>query len=457
MTTTIAQRPPSVADALRERDLRHLWHPYTDAARFEREPYICFERGEGVYLYDREGRPVLDGIASWWCASLGHGHPRVVTAIQEQAAVLQHSILGNQSHPRAVELAARLAELAPGDCNRVYFAADGASATEAALKMALQYWWNKGVSGRTRFVCLEEGYHGDTLGAVGVGFVQAFHAPFADAVVRGYTAPAPHYDGPASDGRDEAAALEAFGVLERLVAEKHRELAGIILEPLVQGAAGIRIYHPEYLRRLRALCDAYDLLLIADEIAVGFWRTGPRFACDVAGIVPDILCLGKAVTAGYLPLSAAIAREHVFATFRNESGINRDRTFYDGHTFCGNPIAAAAALAAIDVYEDAALQEHVRELESILGEGMAECVKAKCVRYHKCIGMIGMLKIDANAGGAERAREVKQAAYAKGLLVRPLGDVLYLWPPLTATADELQSMVGILAEALRQSSNQRPM
>ena len=441
-TTSIA------ADTLRERDLRHLWHPYTDAARFEREPYVCFERGEGVYLYERDGRALLDGISSWWCASLGHSHPRVVSAIQEQAAVLQHSILGNQSHPRAVELAARLADLAPGDCNRVYFAADGASATEAALKMALQYWWNKGVEGRTRFVCLEEGYHGDTLGAVGVGFVPAFHAPFADAIVRGYTVPAPHYDGPASDGRDESAALEAYGMLERLVAEKHRELAGIILEPLVQGAAGVRIYHSEYLRRVRALCDEYGLLLIADEIAVGFWRTGARFACDAAGIIPDILCLGKAVTAGYLPLSAAIAREHVYDTFRNAPGINRDRTFYDGHTFCGNPIAAAAALAAIDIYEDATFQQDVRELEPFFRDGMAECAKADCVRYHKCVGMIGMLKIDASAGGATRARAVKQTAYEHGLLIRPLGDVLYLWPPLSVTNDELQAMIQALMDAL---------
>lgn len=438
----------TATDTVRERDLRHLWHPYTDATRFEREPYVCFERGDGVYLYDRDGRALLDGIASWWCASLGHSHPHVVSAIQQQAAVLQHSILGNQSHPRAVELAARLAAIAPGDCNRVYFAADGASATEAALKMALQYWWNKGIGGRTRFVCLEEGYHGDTLGAVGVGFVPTFHAPFADAVVRGYTVPAPHYDGPAADGRDEAAAIEAFTVLERLVVEKHQQLAGIILEPLVQGAAGIRIYHPEYLRRVRALCDVYGLLLIADEIAVGFWRTGARFACDAAGIVPDILCLGKAITAGYLPLSAAIAREHVFATFRNAPDIDRDRTFYDGHTFCGNPIAAAAALAALDVYEDAAFQAHVRELEPVLHAGMAECAKAESVRFHKCIGLIGMLKIDANAGGVARAREVKHAAFKRGLLIRPLGDALYLWPPLTATVNELQVMIEILAETL---------
>ena len=446
--TTTTRPTPLTRDALRERDLRHLWHPYTDAARFEREPYVCFERGEGVYLYDRDGHAVLDGIASWWCASLGHSHPHVVSAIREQAALLQHSILGNQSHPRAVELAERLAQLAPGDCNRVYFAADGASATEAALKMALQYWWNKGVEGRTRFVCLEEGYHGDTLGAVGVGFVPAFHAPFAEAVVRGYTVPAPHYDGPDSDGQNEAAALEAFAVLELLVAEKHRELAGIILEPLVQGAAGIRIYHPEYLRRVRALCDEYGLLLIADEIAVGFWRTGARFACGAADIVPDILCLGKAVTAGYLPLSAAVAREHVYETFRNVPDIDRDRIFYDGHTFCGNPIAAAAALAAIDVYEDAAFQQHVRELEPVLHAGMAECARAECVRYHKCVGMIAMLKIDAAAGGAARAREIKQAAFKCGLLVRPLGDVIYLWPPLTATADELRTMTRILMQSL---------
>ncbi|MEK7795703.1 MAG: adenosylmethionine--8-amino-7-oxononanoate transaminase [Candidatus Hydrogenedentota bacterium] len=438
---------------LRDADLKHLWHPYTDITVLESSLYVCFERGEGVYLYDTEGNAVLDGISSWWATALGHGHPRVVQAIREQAGLLQQSILGNQSHPKAVELAEKLAAFTPEGLDHCYFAADGASATEAAMKMAIQYWWNIGDTGRTKFVCLEDGYHGDTLGAVGVGFVPAFHAPFKDAIVPHYFAPAPYYDGPSEDGRDAEAARVAFKGMERIVAEHHRELAGVILEPLVQGAAGIRIYDPEYLVKVRTLCDSYNLLLIADEIAVGFGRTGALFACGAAGITPDILCLGKALSAGYLPISAAIATTKVFETFRNESGrlevggTKRDRTFYDGHTYCGNPICAAAAIAALEIYADEDIVGQCSGTSRLLREGFAELGRHPAIAYHKSIGMIGMVKFRPEFG-AVFARKVKERAYDLGLLIRPLGDVLYLWPPLISSESELEAMLTKFSAAL---------
>lgn len=430
---------------LRDADLKHLWHPYTDINVFESSRYVCFERGEGVYLYDTDGHAVLDGISSWWATALGHGHPRVVEAIREQAGRLQQSILGNQSHPKAVELAEKLAAFTPEGLDHCYFAADGASATEAAMKMAIQYWWNIGERGRTKFVCLEDGYHGDTLGAVGVGFVPAFHAPFKNAIVRHYFAPAPYYDGPSEDGCDADAARDAFKGMERIVAEHHRELAGVILEPLVQGAAGIRIYHPEYLVKVRELCDSYSLLLIADEIAVGFGRTDALFACGAAGITPDILCLGKALSAGYLPISAAIATTKVFETFRSDAA--RDRTFYDGHTYCGNPICAAAAIAALEIYADEGIVGQCSGTSQMLREGFAELGRHPTIAYHKSIGMIGMVKFRAEYGAAF-ARRVKEHAYDIGLLIRPLGDVLYLWPPLISSGAELEAMIAKFSAAL---------
>jgi len=440
-------RPMAIrTDALQDLDYRHLWHPYTDINAYEAAPWISFERAEGVYLYDREGRAVMDGIASWWAVALGHSHPKIVAAIREQAGVLQHAILGNQTHPLAVKLAARLAEIAPGDLTRCYFASDGASATEAALKIAIQYWHNQGVRGKNRFVALDEGYHGDTLGAVGVGFVPTFHAPFDGAIVKSFVAPAPHRAANPDDAADRAYAIEAFTALERIVDTHEAEIAGIILEPLCMGAAGMRIYHPEYLRRVRALCDARGLLLIADEIAVGFGRTGGVFACDVAGIVPDILCLGKALTGGTLPMSATIVTDAIYDTFRNEPG--KDRTFYDGHTYCGNPITSAAALAFLGAFEQKGVMENVAARTPQLAEGMARLARHASVQYHKSLGLIGMIVLTAESGGAALAKRVARRAFELGLYIRPLGDVLYLWPPLTTTAVELARMIDLFDTAL---------
>jgi adenosylmethionine-8-amino-7-oxononanoate aminotransferase len=434
------------ADTLQDLDYRHLWHPYTDINAYESAPWTCFERASGVYLYDREGRAVLDGIASWWAVALGHSHPRIVEAIRAQAGVLQHAILGNQTHPLAVKLAARLAEMTPQGLTRCYFASDGASATEAALKIAIQFWHNRGVRGKTRFVALDEGYHGDTLGAVGVGFVPSFHAPFDGAVVKSFVAPSPHRAGNPDDAADRAQAMQAFEALERLVNEHEAEIAGFILEPLCQGAAGIRIYHPEYLRLVRELCDARGILLIADEIAVGFGRTGGVFACDVAGIAPDILCVGKALTGGTLPMSAAIVTDEIYDTFRNEPG--HDRTFYDGHTFCGNPITSAAALAFLDAFEEEGVMDNVAARAPQLAEGIARLARHDCVAYHTSLGMIGMIALKAEAGGSALAKRIARRAFDLGLFIRPLGNVLYLWPPLTTTESELAKMHDLFDKAI---------
>ncbi len=435
--------------SLQELDYRHLWHPYTDIGTYESGPFRCIERAEGIYLYDQNGHALMDGIASWWACALGHGHPRLIKAIQEQASILQHSILGKLTHPTAIELAARLAALAPGDLNRVYFACDGSSAVEAALKMVLQYWVHRGKSERNQFIYLEEGYHGDTLGAIGVGYVPQFHTPFEHVIRRAHMAPSPYCRCPAYDMHRHACATKAFESMAGLIQTHHASLAAVIVEPLCQGAAGMRIYSMEYLQRLRALCDEHGVLLIADEIAVGFGRTGAMWACDTAGIVPDILCIGKALTGGYLPMSAAIASDRIYEGFRSDA--TRDRTFYDGHTFCGNPITAAVALETLRVFDDERVLDRAGAGARVLAEGFATLAMRDDIEFARTLGMIAMCTVRAGAGGAARAKRIGHAAFELGLFIRPLGDVIYLWPPLTTTRPQLDQMIAILHEAMDQT------
>ncbi len=433
------------ADDLRRRAVRAVWHPYTEITSFEASAFPVVERAEGCSLFAVDGRELLDGISSWWCVNLGHGHPRIVEAIRAQAGRLQHVLLGGVSHPRAIELGERLAAVAPPGLGHALFAADGSVAVEAALKVALQYWVNRGVAGRTRFVALEGGYHGDTLGAIGVGFVDGFHAPFRDAVRPALRAASPHCNRCPVGRAPETCGVECFASMEELVREHHRECAAVVVEPLCQAAAGMRIYPPEYLRRLRALCDRYGLLLVADEIATGFGRTGATFACEHAGVTPDVLTVGKGLTGGALPMSATLVTDAVYDAFRAEGG--RARTFFHGTTFCGNPITAAAALAALDVYRDERIVEGVPPRGAILAEGMARVARRLGDAPLRTLGLVAAVEIPEAAGGAACARAVVRRALELGLFLRPLGPVVYLWPPLNAPETVLREMVARLERA----------
>lgn len=429
------------ADALRQRDLRCLWHPYTRINDFEKTDFPVIVRGEGACLVEAGGRRYWDGISSWWCACLGHGHPRIVEAIQRQAAVLQHSILGGMSHPLAIELADRLTAIAPRGLTRAYFASDGSSVVEASIRMAVQSFHNQGRPEKKGLIALADAYHGDTLGAVGAGFLESFHAPIRHLLNRAPQAPSPHCFACAARGRCD---LRCFEGMRRLVEEQAATTAAVIVEPLVQGSAGMRIYPAEYLRQLRDLCDRHDVLLIADEIAVGFGRTGRMFACDHAGIVPDFLCLGKGLAAGALPLSAVLTTEAVFDAFRDTPG--QDRTFYHGHTYCGNPIAAAAAVATLEVFADEAIVDASGPLQRRLAEGFASFGDMPGVDRWAAFGAIGVVRLQ---GGADVARKAARRAMDLGLLIRPLGDILYLCPPLTVTPGECDTMLELFELALR--------
>ncbi|NVM22635.1 MAG: adenosylmethionine--8-amino-7-oxononanoate transaminase [Desulfobacterales bacterium] len=428
-------------DQYMQMDRQGIWHPYTRHSAAQAGDFPIITKGEGVYLFDAEGNKYLDAISSWWACNLGHSHPRLVEAIIRQARELQHSILGNLSHPRAIELAEELVGLFP-DPRHVLFASDGASAAEAALKIAIQYWHNLGHGERNRFASLEDAYHGDTLGAVSVGYLEGFHLPFKPLLFPAYRGESP-YCGRCKHGKEPAScSQECFDSMLAVFDEHADELAAVILEPLCQGAAGMRIYPPEYLRLLDKLCKEKDVLLIVDEIAVGFGRTGKMFAFQHAGIDPDIICLGKSLSGGYLPISATVVKDKIFETFGDQP---EDRTFYHGHTFSGNPIASAAALETLRIYERERIVEQAEQKGRLLKDQMAPLSDLPHVVDVRCLGMIGAAELDDEPRWPQQIRE---RLLGEGILVRPLGNVVYLMPPLITSGDILNRTVEAFCNAV---------
>ncbi|MCP4181393.1 MAG: adenosylmethionine--8-amino-7-oxononanoate transaminase [bacterium] len=432
---------------LRTSALNHLWFPYTDINVIEKTAFPIIEKAQGVYLHELDGETLLDGISSWWCVNFGHSHPKLVKAIEKQAGQLQHSILGGIAHPNVIKLAEKICEFTPNGLEHVYFAGDGASAIEAALKISLQYWYNLGNENKSKFICLEDGYHGDTLGAVGVGYVETFHKYYKNVIQDSFRACSPHCSKCPYGCEYKKCDIECFASMEKLIEEHHLVTAAVILEPLCQGAGGIRIYPDEYLVRLRKLCDKYNLLLIADEIAVGFARTGKMFACDHAGIIPDIMCIGKGMTGGYLPMSAAVSNDKIYNSFRSDK--EQDRTFYHGHTFCGNPITSAVALAALELYEELNILELIKPRIDQFKKGMDEIGVILDNSIVLTLGLIGSIELDDSLGGKERAVQIAVKARELGLFIRPLGSVIYLWPPLISSEYELNQMLSILRNAVK--------
>jgi len=455
-----------------ERDRRNLWHPYTRFSAAGELPLIV--RGEGPYLVDDKGQRYLDAISSWWACALGHGQPRVIEAIRRQAGELQHSILGNLTHPRAIELAERLARLVEGavqlgegaaelnedypetagptEAWRVLFASDGSSAVEAALKIAVQYWFDQGREEKRRFAALHLGYHGDTLAAMSAGFVPAFHAPFAGVVLPVLQAASPCCGTCAWGLTPENCGTDCLAEMRLMVRDHAHELAALIVEPLCMAAGGIRIYQPKCLRRLAKLCADNQVLLIVDEVAMGFGRTGRMFAFQHAGIRPDIVCLGKALSAGYLPISATLARREIADAFSDQPA---DHTFYHGHTFGGNPIAAAAALATLDVFRDERVVSQAAAGGALLAAELAPLAGRAGIRNVRTLGMIAAVELEAARSAADeaaRAARLRERLRAAGALVRPLGAVLYVMPPLTTPPAALRTLAQSLVRAVEAES-----
>jgi adenosylmethionine---8-amino-7-oxononanoate aminotransferase len=420
---------------LADLDRKVLWHPFTQQRGWEQEePPLLIDRAEGTTLYDTDGNAYIDGVSSLWCNVHGHRHSKIDGAIRDQLDRVAHSTMLGLSHPGAVELGARLVELAPPGLTRVFYSESGSTAVEIALKMAFQWCQHRGERQRTTFVSLREAYHGDTLGAVSVGGIELFHSVYHPLL----------FEALHTEAGDDAQ-------LEALLAEHGDRVAAVIVEPLVQGAAGMLMQPPGYLRRVRELCDAHEVLLICDEVATGFGRTGAMFACEHEGVTPDLMCLGKGLTGGYLPLAATLATERIYDGFL--AAYEDYRTFFHGHTYTGNPLACAAALATLDVFEEERtldrLQPKIALLERLLADQVAPLPAVAEIRQRGF--MVGI-----ELGGFEPAdrmgHRVTLAARARGAIIRPLGDVVVLMPPLAIEAAELERLVEITAGAIAEAT-----
>ncbi len=421
-----------------------VWHPFTSMKEWMEGSPLVIDRAEGRFLIDLEGRRYFDAVSSLWVTVHGHSRPEIVGAIERQLRTLDHSTMLGLAHPTSIELAERLIELAPEGMARVFYSDSGSTAVEIALKQAFQYWTHLGRPEKHRFLHLSDSYHGDTLGVVGVGGMEIFHRIFGPLIVAASSvgSPAPQR------GESMGAALErGLGELERVLARDHGQLAAFVVEPLIQGAAGMLVHPPGYLKAAANLCMRYDVLLIADEVATGFGRTGTMFACEQEGVCPDFLCLAKGLTGGVLPLAATLCTDRIFSAFRQPRADLR--TFFHGHTYTGNPLACAAALASLDLFRTDATLAHVADLARWMERELTTLGELPWVAdVRRCGTMTGIELHDRGRPYAPNrfiGTVVSEAARAHGILLRPLGDTLVWMPPLTTSESEVQ----LLAEATR--------
>ncbi|WP_374512695.1 adenosylmethionine--8-amino-7-oxononanoate transaminase [Niveibacterium sp.] len=406
---------------LLQRSLDAVWHPCTQMKHHERFPLIPLERGEGLWLYDTDGRRYFDAVSSWWVNLFGHCNPRINAALQRQLGSLEHAMLAGFTHRPVVELSERLRALTGNMLGHAFYASDGASATEIALKMSAHFWRNSGRAGKNRFLSLAGSYHGETAGALSVTDIDLFRDAYAPLVRQSATVPSPASADEASRVR---AAGDAADALDAWLAEHADHTAALIVEPLVQCATGMAMYDAEYLRRARAACDRYQVHLIADEIAVGCGRTGTFFACEQAGIQPDFLCLSKGISGGYLPLSIVLTTDTIYRAFYDDA---TTRGFLHSHSYTGNPLACTAALATLDIFEtDQVIATNVARAAS-LTRAAAPLQQHSRVRNFRRTGMVWAFDIDSD--DPQLSRKIFAAGLAREVLLRPIGRTVYWMPP----------------------------
>jgi adenosylmethionine---8-amino-7-oxononanoate aminotransferase len=472
-TTSDRVRPTPGTSSLAARDAAHLWHPYTQM--LTRPAPLPVVRGEGVYLYLEDGRRLLDGTSSWWVNIHGHGHPVLNEALAAQSRDLEHVIFANCTHRPGVELAERLLEVLPRGLSRVFYSDNGSTAVEVAMKMASQYWSNQGQSRRT-FITLHHAYHGDTVGAMSASELSVFTRPFAPMLFDVVRAHAPYcYRCPLGlrretcriqclgdagrgeelrDGLSDPSTIVAAGH-DTLAAqlERHgRDVAAVLVEPMIQGAGGMIVWPAEFLGGIRRLCDEHGVLMIADEVMTGFGRTGRMFACEHANVAPDIICLSKAVTGGYLPLGVTVATERIYQAFLSE---DRTRTFFHGHSFTGNPLACALAIASLGLIQQTNAIAKVGRIESWLHRGLEPLRAHPAVGDVRILGGVGAVELIENrttleSGGYldEDGPVLTRKFIERGLLLRPLGNIVYAMPPYVITEDETDWMTAQMREVI---------
>jgi adenosylmethionine---8-amino-7-oxononanoate aminotransferase len=425
-------------EELIEADRRHLWHPFTQQRGWcEEEIPIVIDHAEGTNLFDVEGNAYIDGVSSLWCNVHGHRHPDIDAAVRAQLDRVAHSTMLGLSHQPAIELAEKLLAVTPPGLTRVFYSDSGSTAVEVALKMAFQWWAQRGETQRTGFICLENAYHGDTIGAVSVGGIETFHSLYRPLLFRAWPARVGDVD-------------QLAGLLER----HGSEVAAVIVEPLVQGAAGMLMAPRGYLRAVRELCDVHGLLLICDEVATGLGRTGEMFACQHEDVEPDLLCVGKGITGGYLPLAATVATESIYEGFLGDPA--ELRTFFHGHTYTGNPLACAAGIATLEIFERERTLERLRPkievLERLLGQRVAALPGVAEVRQR---GFMVGIELRPGEPGRRLGHEVALAARRSGAIIRELGDVVVLMPPLGISEADLRRLVSITTSAIAEVVSNR--
>jgi adenosylmethionine-8-amino-7-oxononanoate aminotransferase len=436
-----------------QRDLSVLWHPCTQMKDHETLPLIPIRRGEGVWLEDFDGKRYIDAISSWWVNLFGHANPRINAAVREQLETLEHVILAGFSHEPVIELSERLIELTQPKLTHCFYADNGSAGIEVALKMSFHYWRNRGLPQKTKFVTLQDSYHGETLGSLAVGDVALYKETYAPLLMQTLTAPSPAgcY---AKEGESyEDTARRQFEAMAALLEKQAHEIAAVIVEPLVQCAGGMRMYHPVYLTLLRQACDQYNVHLIADEMAVGFGRTGTMFACEQANITPDFLCLSKGLTGGYLPLAVVLTSDEIYQAFYDD--YTTLKAFLHSHSYTGNPLACRAALATLDIFAQDNVIENNRQLAQVMDEATAPLRDHPHIGEVRQQGMIIAMEMVKDKARREpypwqerRGLRVYQYALEKGALLRPLGNVIYFMPPYVITPEQIRllaeiAMVGI--------------
>lgn len=410
---------------LTERDRRHLWHPYTQEKLAP--PPIALASGRGVWLETEDGRKILDGISSWWVNIHGHSHPFLNEALARQAGALEHAMFAGFTHRPAVELAEKLVAVLPPGLSRVFYSDNGSTAVEVALKMAYQFWRNRGAE-RHIFVALENAYHGDTFGAMAASGASDFTAPFKELLFK-------------------VLRVQNIAALEQVFQENEGEIAALILEPMLQGAGGMIVWEAEFVATARRLCDRYNILLIADEVLTGFGRTSKMFACQHAGISPDIICLSKALTAGYLPLGVTAATEAIYEAFYSD---DRRKTFFHGHSFTANPLACAVAAASLDLFETENCLGKIAAINRKFNARLPSLQDHPCVADVRIIGAVVAIEIRSESDGylADVGQRLYPEFIRRGILLRPLGNVLYFMPPYVIAGNEVEWVLDNIEEVL---------
>jgi len=440
---------------LQELDRRYVWHPFTQMSEWELEPPLVIERGEGSWLIDTDGNRYLDGVASMWTNVHGHCRRELNEALKNQVDRLEHSTLLGLAGEQSILLAERLVAITPVGLDKVFYSDNGSTAVEVGLKMAFQYQRHRGAVTRKKFITFRYAYHGDTLGAVSVGGIDIYHEIFRPLLFATIQAPSPYcYRCEFGEREPTTCGFRCLTELERLMAEQGHEVAGVVMEPLVQGAGGMIVHPAGFLKGVRELCDRYDILLITDEVATGFGRTGTMFACQREGVVPDIMALSKGITAGYLPLAATMTTKAVYDAFLGR--YEELKTFFHGHTFTGNPLACAVALASLDLFDKDNLPASLKPRIACLEERLTEIARLPHVGNVRSCGMVGGIELVRDRSTREEypweekiGMRVCREARRHGLFLRPLGNVVVIFPPLAISLEELRFLCDRAEAAIR--------